>query len=455
MNKKVKNFVFNLKKFFTKKNLNSFRFVPRILKPTEKAVLLILVGAIAIASFFIWQNHWIKTTHEVPTSGGNFTEGIVGEAKDLDKHISRLTGAGLTRLTENGDVKGDLAEGWEVKDDGKTYQFKIRSGYSANDLLSQIQNKNIWSSIDMSAPDDQTLVFKFKASFSPFLYVSTEPIFNYGPYQIAKEQKDQVTLTANKNYWQGAPYIQTIQVNLYANQDLLNKAASRGDIMGYIAESASNIQMSNAQVFSYNLPRELDLFFNLSKTDLQDVNVRRSLRDGKSPGKTLNLTLATSESPENVAQAEKLKNSWAGLGMTLDVKVFDNVTLQKDIIPNRTYDLLLYGQDYGPDPDPYPFWHSSQIGTAGTNLSNFSNKVADKLLEDARQSFDPAKRDQDYKDFAQILSDDVPYISIEKANCYYVVSNDVLSINKLYGSSEADRFLNINQWYIKTKRVKN
>ncbi|AKM82465.1 TPA: hypothetical protein DD449_05250 [Candidatus Berkelbacteria bacterium] len=450
---KIKYFFNNLK-VLTKKSLKCLKFIPRFLKTTEKVVLGVLFVAIAIAAFFIWQNHWIKTTHEAPAFGGTLVEGIVGEAKDLDKHTARLTGAGLTRLEENGDVKGDLAEGWEIKDDGKTYQFKIRSGYSANDLLSQIQNKNTWSSIDMSAPDDQTLVFKFKSPFSPFLYVSTEPLFNYGPYQITKEQKDQVTLTANKNYWQGSPYIQNIQINLYENKDLLTKAAKRGEIMGYLENSTNNVQMSNSQTFGYNLPRELNLFFNLSKADLQDINIRRALRDGKTPGKTLNLVLATSDSDKNEAEAQRLKDTWATLGVNLEIKTYDNVALQKDIIPNRTYDLLLYGQDYGPDPDPYPFWHSSQIGTAGANLANFSNKPADKLLEDARQTFDFTVRDQKYKAFRDILADQVPYINLEKTSVNYIVSNKVKDINKVFGFSEADRFLNVNQWYIKSKRVK-
>lgn len=446
----------SLKQIFSKKTWEPMKFLPKALKPTEKMVLGLLALAIIVSVSSIWRNHWLKTTHEVPTSGGTLIEGVVGESKDLDKNIARLTGAGLTREAADGSIKGDLAESWQILDGNKTYQFKIRKGYSAQDLLNQIQNQNAWSGIDMSAPDDQTLVFKFKTPFSPFLYVSTEPIFNYGPYQISKEQQDQVILSANKNYWQGAPYISTIQINFYPNHDSLVKAAKRGEITSYIRNDSTDYQTDDSQIFSYALPRELDLFFNLSKSDLQDVNVRRNLRDGKSIGKSLSLTLVTSsDSTDDINFANQIKTNWKNLGVNVEVKTYDNITLQKDIIPNRTYDLLLYSLDYGPDPDPYPFWHSSQISKTGINLSDFSNKSADKLLEDARQSFDSAVRDQKYQAFGAIITDQVPFINVQKYSVNYVVSNQVKSVEKVFGFSEADRFMTVNEWYIKSKRVKN
>ena len=454
MKKNKKNIFNNLKQIFSQKTWATLKFVPKVLKLTDKIVLAGFGFLILISSFFIWQNHWLKNTQEVPTTGGILTEGIVGEPKDLDKHIARLTGAGLTRLVENGDVKGDLAESWQLLDDGKTYQFKIRPSYSASDLLAQIKNKDVWSSIDMSAPDEQTLVFKFKSPFSPFLYVSTEPIFNYGPYQISKEEKGKVTLSANKNYWQGSPYISTIEINLYSSQDTLLKAAQNGEIMNYMKENKDDYQINNATNFSYTLPRELNLFFNLSRPELTHKDWRQNLRDDKTLPYEVNWTLATSDTTKNIQIAEGLKQKWKDLKVNLTIKTYNNIELQKDIIPARNYDLLLYGQDYGPDPDPYPFWHSSQNGT-GSNLSNYSNKKADKLLEDARQTFDFAIRDQKYKEFRDILADDVPYINIEKDSIDYVISNKVKGITKIFGFSEADRFLDINQWYIKSKKVKN
>ena len=226
--------------------------------------------------------------------------------------------------------------------------------------------------------------------------------------------------------------------------------------MGYLVSNKQTVE--SARLLEMNLPRELDLFFNLQKPDLKNKSLRQTLRDGKPADKDYNFSLVTSDAAQNVQIAENLKSQWATLKINLEVKKYDNVTLQKDIIARREYDLLLYGIDYGPDPDPYPFWHSSQIPSKdkadGMNLSNFSNKNADQLLEQARQSFDPQVRSQKYQAFQKIINDEVPYIQIKKENLNYVLSNKAKGVDKIFGFSETDRFLNVREWYIKSKRVK-
>lgn len=456
MIKQKSSFLFKTKKMFGKvfsrKKWRILSYLPKVLSKTDKIILILSTVVIIASLFFIWRNHWIKTTHEASANGGTYTEGIVGEPKDLDKFLTRLTGAGLTRVAADGSIQGDLAESWEIQDNGKTYQFKLRNGYSSADLANQLTNKNALTGIDISTPADNLIVFKFKQSFSPFLYTSTEPFFSYGPYQITKEEKNTVTLTASPSYWQGKPYISKIVIRLYPDETSLEKAAKNGDVMGYLTDSQTD-WLKNSTTYEVKLPRELDLFFNLNKDPLKDVNVRKNLKDNKPLGSGLNLVLATSENTENVAAAEDIQKKWKELNVSIEIKKYDNVTLQKDIIPNRNYDLLLYGLDYGADPDPYPFWHSSQIGTAGMNLSNFGSKTADKLLEDARQSFDATKRTQDYADFQKILDDQAPFIQIQNESFYYTISNQVKGVTKIYGFAEGDRFLNVNQWYLKSKRV--
>jgi ABC-type transport system substrate-binding protein len=453
--KKLKKYLKKLKLIFNKKNFKWLKYLPKTLNKRDRYILSGLIIILSISGTMVWYKHWIRVTHEVATFGGTLTEGIVGEPKDLEQHTGRLVNAGLTRVNEKGEIVGDIAESWQILDDGKTYQFKIRNNFSSYDLLSQIENKSIWSTIDITTPDDKTLVFKFKQPFSPFLYTSTEPIFSYGPYKITFESKEKVNLEASANYWQGKPYITKIQINLYSDYNSLINAAKNKEIMGYLQENSGDYQETNSTIYQMTIPRELNLFFNLSKPALQDVNIRKNLRDGKALSQPLSLTLATSDTTKNEQEAQKIKDTWKNLNVDVTIKDYDNVTLQKDIIPNRNYDILLYGQDYGPDPDPYPFWHSSQIGTTGMNLSNFSNKNADKLLEEARQTFDAGTRTQKYKDFQAILTDQVPNINIKKEILYYVLSNDIKGVNIIYGSSEADRFLDINKWFINTKRVRN
>jgi ABC-type transport system substrate-binding protein len=389
----------------------------------------------------------------MPTQGGEFREGIIGESKDIDKHLPRLINAGLTKYDKDKNIVGDIADRWEIKENGRVYEFHLREGFSSEDLANQILAKNLWPDITISTPEPSIITFSFKQSFSPFLYTSTAPIFPYGPYRIAKENKKEIELVANDSYYAGRPHINKIIIKLYGNQDDLIKAAKRGEIDGFGLSTDFPV-IEKFLKFEMKLPRDLILFFNLSRPSLKDINVRKALKEGTSPGKELDLKLVTSDSPKNRELAKAMVEKWSanGIKITLDIK--DNVTLQKEIFPKRDYDLLLYGLDYGEDPDPYPFWHSSQIKEDGRNLSNFKNTKADKLLEQARQEFDFAKREEEYAEFQKILDSEIPMFVVEHQNYFYQVAENIYGIEYIVGANEADRFLNVASWYMETKRIR-
>lgn len=436
---------------FSKENLVALKKLPAVLTRLDKIAIGFFCLLICFSLSMFWLQGWLQNTTKIPTYGGTYTEGFIGEPKDLEKHLLRLINAGLTKFNDNGEVVGDLAESWEIKDDGKTYLFKLRDGYFAQDLLNEINNKKIWSNIETSVADETTLQFKFKQPFSPFLYIATEPIFSNGPYKIVKEEKKQVVLASRENYYQGKAFIDKIVFNLYEDSNSLNRAIKSKNIDGFL-KNDDTLSLNDSKTLQYILPRELVLFFNLQKDDLKNKELRHNLEENRELSKDYNLILVTSDNPKNVSLAENIKIRWAPLKVNLEIKKYDKITLQKDIIPKREYDILLYGLDYGPDPDPYPFWHSSQIKPDGANLSNFSNKNADKLLEDARQSFDMEKREAKYIEFKKILDDEVPFITLSKEEVNFTISNKIKGVDSIFGYIETDRFLDVNKWYIKTKR---
>lgn len=450
---KFKTIIKSLKLYPWKETAQSLRFLPKVFNRLEKVIILTLCGAVFILVFFLGYNAWLESTKLVACQGGEFREGIVGESKDLDKHLARLVNAGLTKYDDQKNIIGDLADHWEIKENGKVYEFHLREGFYSEDLANQIVSKNLWKDINISTPDPQLIDFTFKQPFSPFLYTSTKPIFNYGPYRISKESKDEVELVARDDYYAGKPYINKIIIHLYANKDDLLKAAKKGEIQG-ISSDEDFEQIAGFRKFEINLPRELLLFFNLNNKDLGDLKVRQALKENTSLGKDLTFRLVTLDKEKNIALAKEIADRWAQNGVKINIEAKDNVTLQKTVIPKRDYDLLLYGLDYGEDPDPYPFWHSSQTNMDGRNLANFKNTKADKLLEQARLEFDFAKREEDYNEFQQILDQQIPMLVIEQENFYYQVSEKIQGIEKMVGSNEADHFLNIAKWYIETKRVK-
>jgi len=440
-------------KYPWKDTLKSLKFLPRVLSRFEKVMIITFLMAAFLIGGNLWYRGWLRSTKLVAENGGEFREGILGDSKDLDEHIERLTNAGLTKYDAQKNIIGDLAQSWDVNEGGKVYIFHLRGGFNSEDLANQIASKNIWKDIEITSPERETLKFTFKQPFSPFLNVSTEPIFNYGPYRLAKEHKNEVKLQSRDDYYAGRPYIDKIVIKFYSSEEDLRKAAKRGDIQAYSLREESD-PINNFKQYEMTLPRDLDLFFNLSKKDLQDINIRRAIKENTPPAKELNLRLVTSDNEKNKEFAPKIVQISGQKGIKITLEIKDNVTLQKTTIPKRDYDLLLYGLDYGEDPDPYPFWHSSQIKEDGKNLSNFKNTKADKLLEEARQELDNSKREEKYAEFQKILDAEIPMFVVEHQNFYYFISSDIKGIEQIAGSCEADRFSNIATWYINTKRVK-
>lgn len=447
----------NLKSYPVKQTIQSLKYLPRVFGRLEKIVLLGLSIAVIAFLAMIFINRWINSTEAVAQNGGIFREGIIGESKDLDKNLPRLINAGLTKYDLEKNIVGDMAEKWEIQDEGKTYTFYLKPQFDSQDLANQITSSNHWPGIEVATPEPTVIQFKFKQPFSPFLYTSTEPIFTYGPYRITKESKNEVELTAREDYYAGRPYIDKIIIKFYPDQDALLRAAKRGEIDGF-ALTTETPTVSKFNKLTLELPRQLMVFFNLSNSQLQDINVRKSLKENGNPGRALEFRLVTSDNQKNVDTAKSIAEKWSKNNFKINLDIKDNVTLQKTTIPKRDYDILLYGLDYGEDPDPYPFWHSSQInppaGGDGRNLSNFKNTKADKLLEEARQEFDFKKREEKYNEFGQILDQEIPAFEVSQDILYYQASNKVKGLEKIIGSFEADRFLNVFSWYLNTKRVR-
>lgn len=77
-------------------------------------------------------------------------------------------------------------------------------------------------------------------------------------------------------------------------------------------------------------------------------------------------------------------------------------------VDSRNFDAILMGWAMTPDPDPYQIWHSSQI-EKGSNYVGFNNPEGDRLIEEARISFDRARRIELYHRFHEMLHELQPY----------------------------------------------
>lgn len=165
----------------------------------------------------------------------------------------------------------------------------------------------------------------------------------------------------------------------------------------------------------------------------------------------LEFTLTTVNQPENVAIAKELQKDWQLIGAKINLVVVDTSKIQ-DTIKNRDYEILLYGQILGEDPDPYPFWHSNQETHPGLNLTSLNNPTIDKLLEDARKTTDDAKRAVQYAQFQKLLADSVPAIFLFSPTYTYPQNKKIKGFDSERLILPANRFNQITSWYIKTDR---
>ncbi len=166
----------------------------------------------------------------------------------------------------------------------------------------------------------------------------------------------------------------------------------------------------------------------------------------------LRISITTADTPEYLKTAEQVAKMWQAIGVQTNIITIGSRQIVRDALKDRTYQVLIYGEMIGADPDLYSFWHSSQSEYPGLNLAKFSDRDADKLLEDARSTLDSDLRAKLYQKFQDILVSDLPAVFLYSPTYIMAVNKDIHGINIANLVSPADRFSTLNDWYIKTKR---
>ena len=137
----------------------------------------------------------------------------------------------------------------------------------------------------------------------------------------------------------------------------------------------------------------------------------------------------------------------------MTIRIFEQSSFSSDILSPRKYDALLFGQVIGREPDPYPYWHSSQRNSPGLNVALYANKKVDQLLESARKESDMVKREELLTQFDAVIQDEAPAIFLYSPDFLYATSPKVSGIHIGFITTESERFLGIENWYIQSERV--
>ena len=166
----------------------------------------------------------------------------------------------------------------------------------------------------------------------------------------------------------------------------------------------------------------------------------------------IELTLIDNDSLTEVAQ--KVIRDWQAIGVNTTIKHVGLDKLREEILQKREYQVFLFGQSLALEPDPFSLWHSSQQQSLGLNLSSYKNPKMDKLLEDLRQTTDVSKQKEFFVQFQSIMTQDVPAIFLYSPYQLFMTRDNIKGIIPGVLSLPEDRFNQVADWYINTKRIK-
>lgn len=554
------------------------------LSPLGKAIFVTAFFVFLVSSFALLAAINDRYLVEVPKSGGGLTEGIIGRPRfinpiiaksDADRDMAQLIYSGLMRATPEGELLPDLADHYEIGDDGLTYTFTLRDDLVWHDgapitsadiaftidkvrdaaLAIKSPRRASWDGVEVTTPDPKTVVFKIKQPYAQFLenatmgilpkhiwqnvpdeefdvsYYNIEPIGS-GAYRMQNIARDNnkglplyYDLVAFKKYSEGEPYISNLRIMFFGNNNELTQAYINhtvDQIHTIEPAFAAKIEQSGGQIKRAPLPRVFGIYFNQSQQPiLADKEVRRALAvaidkekivnevlsgygrtvegplptfqstkkdldvpenenarmeqareilkdDGwllntaniyektnkqKKTVTLLDISLSVPDVPELKQVAGLIKENWEKIGVHVTLKVFEPSSFTTEVLSPRKYDAIFYGQITGRDPDPYAYWHSSQRNAPGLNISLYANKNIDKILENARKEQDEAARTLLLQKFNDTIIDDIPAIFIYSPDFLYATGNNVRGIKAGLITTESERFLGINDWYVQSERV--
>jgi peptide/nickel transport system substrate-binding protein len=275
-------------------------------------------------------------------SGGEYKEAIVGALQRLnpvldvrnsaDRDVDRLIFSGLVRFDSAGTPVPDLAQGWVVSNEGKTYTVVIRpdavwqDGYpvTSKDVaytFGLIQDQAypgstdlaaLWRTVKIQELTAKTVQFTLPEPYAPFPDFLTTGLlpehllsgvdvskldgmtFNLKPVGTGPFKVDSLILSGNTiagvalvpfaGYYGGKPHLDKVDFLYYPTQTDAFAALKSGAVMGLGGltpeELNTVLQGTNWNVYTAQLPQSSLVLLNLKNDDVpffQDREVRQAL----------------------------------------------------------------------------------------------------------------------------------------------------------------------------------
>lgn len=378
--------------------------------------------------------------------------------------------------------------------DEQTLKFVLSETYAPfPELLTfGILPQRIWENIDSNAAVLSELNLKPVGS---------------GPYKFKTLIKNRngylkdYNLVVNEEYYREKPYLKNITFRFFVNYPEAIEALNDNqvDALSYLPliERKELLAQNSLFLHELSLPQIVSVFFNGTKNEkLAEKKIRQALAMAIDKDKLLtdayddiykradspvlensfaykedvNKTLYNKEEAKkllgenaleislsvvdvngNVSFAEKLKKYWEEIGVKVNLKTVPS-NQASETIKNRDFEVLIYGQNLGGDPDIYAFWHSSQANAKGLNLASYNNEDVDKLLVEARRSLNEEDRITKYKQIQEKIVSDMSVIFLYSPTYTYVQSKKTKGFVGTAIVEPADRWASVSSWYKRTKK---
>lgn len=516
----------------------------------EWALLILVIIMLSVTQAFLYAESYAVTTF---TSGGTYSEATLGRVNSLnplfastnsEKTLSRLMFGTLSAVDYSGHIGLGLAESIKTDDSGLIWTVKLRDNLKWSDgapitnkdviyTVSVIQSPSVITSYSANlagvkvAEESGSLVFTLPTPYANFSSAlefpilpehvlsetppaqllehtfSTAPVtsgaFSFNASQsIGNLGEKIVYLSPNKEYYKGAPLLDSFAVHAYTTTDDIIVALNSGSVTAtaeLLPTDADLITSANVYEKQTALSSGVFAFLNTTGGVFSNKALRKALQQGidlrslRAPlgeEAALDYPLLASQldsanfpalpeydpdaAKETVAQANLDKNQPLRL-TTIDTGYFpelaDNLRFQleqlgfavelnvltpgQDFIVNvirpRNYDILLYEIELGSDPDLFAYYHSSQVTENGLNLSNYRSAIASDSILAARSTIDQSLRTAKYETFLKTWVEDVPALAIYQVNLSYYVNKNVCSFSEDSRLVTAtDRFSDVSFW---------
>ena len=333
----------------------------------------------------------------------------------------------------------------------------------------------------------------------------TSGAFNYNATQASAENEKVYYLSANPDYYDGKTMLNSFAIHTFNTKDDIIGAVNAGSVTGtaeLTEAEADKVKAGQFLVKNSQLNSGAFIFFNTNHDVLNNVEMRAAIRQGidlakirsvaseampldypllktqieltnypampernydaakakigeLAAGEPLHLDIATVNTGYLPGVTDAIKSELEGLGFEVESTVYEeNQDFINNVVSKRNYDILVYEVELGTDPDLLPYYHSSQAGSSGLNLSNYRDVLVDDLLLGARDAMNDEVRIKKYESFLERWVAGVPAIGLYQPNLTYYYNKNVRTFNDVQLVTALDRFSDINEWAV-NKATKN